>query len=202
MKKRGRHVFIPLYSTLSFLGSILIVAFLFAADILADHNIHFYVNFHGLTTGKLYVIAVWLACLLFVTGLNVFLHRNFRNMFLKGVVLLCVLMVACYFAFSMLFEALFFMPRSYVGLSSPDGEHQIIVGEDSRLSAPYGGTVYERTSIITVRKIGEYEAGVDLYKPFSMGKYNVTWNESDFSVHYDYDGNGENYKTVTFQYLR
>lgn len=202
MKKRGRHVFIPLYSTLSVLGSLLIAAFLLVADKLAAHNIHLYINYHGLTIGKVYVIAVWLACILFITGLNVFLHRNFRNMFLKGIILLGVLLIACYLAFSMLFEALFFMPRSYVGLVSPDGEHYIIVGEDNRISEPYGGTIYERTSLITIRKIGEYEAGDDLYKPFSSGKYYVDWNENTFDVHYDYDGTGENYKTVTFQYLK
>ena len=199
--RRGER-FIPLYSILAILGGLLIVAGLFLAQKLANHNIHFYINYHGITAGKVYVVAVWMACLLFVTGINVFLHRRFRSMLLKGIILLGVLIVACYFAFSMLFNALFFMPRSYVGFNSPDGEHQIIVGEDSRLSAPFGGTVYERTSIITVRKIGEYEAGVDLYKPFSAGRYYVDWNEETFEVHYDYDGTGQNYKTVTYRFLK
>ncbi len=202
MKKRGRHVFIPLYSTLSVLGSLLIAVFLVVAQNLADHNIHLYINYRGITIGKIYVIAVWLACILFITGLNVFLHRNFRNLFLKGMILLGVLLVECYLAFSMLFNALFFMPRSYVGFNSPDSEHQIIVGEDNRLSAPYGGTVYERTSFITIRKIGKYEVGGDIHKPFVTGKYYVDWHEESFDVHYDYDGTGENYKTVTFKYLK
>lgn len=193
---------IPLYSILSILGGLLIIAFIFLAQKLADHNIHFYINYRGLTTGKVYVIAVWLACGLFLTGINVFLHRTFNSLLFKGAILLCVLCVACYFAFSMLFNALFFMPRSYVGIESPDGEHQIIVGEDSRLSAPYGGSVYERNSMITIRKIGEYEAGVDLYKPFSSGRFYIDWNEETFDIHYDYDGTGENYKTVTFRYLQ
>lgn len=201
MKQRGRTVFIPLYSTLSVLGSLLIVAFLWVADFLASRNIHLYINYHGITIGKVYVIAVWLACILFITGLNVFLHRNFQNMFLKGVILLGVLLIACYFAFSMLFEALFFMPRSYARYTSSDGEHQIIIGEDNRLSAPYGGTVYERTSRITVRKVGEYETGTYLYKPFSQGDAFVDWNETDFDIHYDYDGDG-NYKVITFSYLK
>ena len=202
MNKRGRTVFIPIYSTLSVLGSLMIFAFLFVAQKLAEHNIHFYINYHGITIGKIYVVLVWSACLLFITGLNVFLHRNFSNMFLKGIILLCVLTVACYMAFSMLFNALFFMPRSYVGFHSSDGEHRIVVGEDERLSAPYGGTVYERTSRVTIRKIGKYETGSDLNKPFSAGKYYVDWNETGFDVHYDYDGTGENYKTVTYQYLK
>ena len=122
-------------------------------------------------------------------------------MLFKGIILFGVLLVACYFAFSMLFEALFFMPRSYVGAISPDGEHQIIVGEDNRLSAPYGGTVYERTSRVTVRKLGEYEASENFSKPFSAGKYYVDWNEKDVDIHYDYDGEG-NYKTITFKYLK
>ena len=201
MKKRGRHVFIPLYSTVSVLASVLIAVFLFVADKLADHNIHFYINYRGITIGKIYVVAVWLACILFITGLNVFLHRNFGNMFLKGLILLGVLMFACYFAFSMLFNALFFMPRSYVEASSPDGEHQIIVGEDNRLAEPYGGTIYERTSFITIRKIGEFENEGDVYKPFSAGKFYIDWNEESFDIHYDSDGNG-NYKTVTFSYLK
>lgn len=202
MRRREKQRFIPLYSLIAILGGLLIVAGIFCAQKLADHNIHFYINFRGITAGKVYVVAVWLACALFVTGINVFLHRRFRSLLLKGVILLGVLVVCCYFAFSMLFNALFFMPRSYVGFISPDNEHYIIVGEDSRLSEPYGGTVYERTSLITVRKIGEYETGEDLYKPFSAGRYYVDWHENTFDVHYDYDGTGENYKTITFRYLK
>ncbi len=201
MKRRGRHVFIPLYSTLSILGSMLIAVFLFVAQRLAEHNIHFYINYRGITIGKLYVVAVWAACILFITGLNVFLHRNFSNMFIKGMILLGVLVVACYFALSVLFNALFFMPRSYVGIVSSNGEHQIIIGEDNRLSAPYGGTVYERTSRITVRELGKFEADGDFQKPFSAGKFYVDWNKETFDIHYDFDGEG-NYKTVTFGYLK
>ena len=201
MKRRGRHVFIPLYSTLSVLGSFLIVVFLFVAQKLAEHNIHFYINYRGITTGKMYVVAVWLACFLFVTGLNAFLHRNFSNMFLKGIILLGVLIIACYFAFSMLVNALFFMPRSYVSRISSDGEHQIVIGEENRLSEPYGGKVYERTSLITIREVGEFEADGDFPKPFSAGKFHIDWNKETFEINYDYDGEG-NYKTITFSYLK
>ena len=200
MKRRGRHVFIPLYSTLSVLGSLLIVAFLIVAQKLAEHNVHFYINYRGITAGKLYVVAVWAACVLFITGINVFLHRNFSNMFLKGVILLGILIVACYFAFSVLFNALFFMPRNYVSMVSGNGEHQIVVGEENRLSAPYGGKIYERTSRFTIRELGEFQADGDFPKPFSAGKFYIDWNEEDFDIHYDYDGEG-NYKTVTFGYL-
>ena len=201
MRRRGKQRFIPLYSVLAILGSLLLTAFIVAADKLADHNIYFYINYRGFTAGKMYVIAVWLACLLFITGLNVFLHRRVRSLLLKGIILLCVLLVACYLAFSTLFTALFAMPRTYVGAVSSDGEHQIIVGEDNRLAAPYGGSIYERTSFFTIRKLGEYEAAGEFSKPFSAGKYYVDWYEETFDIHYNYDGEG-NYKTITFQYLK
>ena len=197
--RRGHQRFIPLYTTLSILAGLLIVAFLFIADKLADQNIHFYINYRGITIGKVYVVAVWLACLLFITGINAFLHRHFSSYFFKGIILLGALLVACYFAFSMLFEALFFMPRSYVASNSPGGEYQIIVGEDNRLTEPYGGTIYLRTSRITVRELGEYEADAEFPKPFSARKFYIDWNENDFDIHYDYDGEG-NYKTLTFAY--
>lgn len=201
--RRMRHKkrFLPLYSILAILGGLILTAFVIVADKLADKNIYFYINFRGITPGKVYVVIVCLACFLFVTGINAFLHRNFRSFFLKGIILLGVLMIACYLAFSTLFSALFFMPRAYVGAYSPDGQHQIIVGEDNRLSAPYGGTVYERTSLITIRKVGEYEVGGEFAKPFSSGKFYVDWDCETFDVHYDYDNNG-NYKTVTFSYVK
>ena len=201
MKRRSNQNYVPLYSILSFVAGLLITAFVIVAKKLAERNVYFYINARGITPGKMYVIAVWLACLLFITGLNVFLHRNFRSLLFKGAILLGVLLVICYVAFSTLFTALFSMPRSYVSFVSDDGNHEIIIGEDNRLSAPYGGTVYERTSRFVIRKVGEYETGAYLYKPFSQGDAFVSWNETDFEIHYDYDGN-ENEKSITFSYLK
>ena len=201
MKRKNNQKHIPIYSVLAFAAGLLITAFIIIADKLAERNVYFYINVRGITPGKMYVIAIWLACLLFITGLNVFLHRNFHSLLLKGAILFCVLLVICYVAFSTLFTALFSMPRSYVSYVSEDGKHEIIIGEDNRLSAPYGGTVYERTSRFVIRRVGEYETGAYLYKPFSQGDAFVTWNEADFEIHYDYDGH-ENETTITFDYLK
>lgn len=199
--RRKKQRFLPLYSIFSIAAALLITVFVIVADKLADQNVYFYINVSGITPGKLYVTAVWLACLLFITGLNVFLHRNFRSLLLKGIILLGALLIICYFAFATLFTALFSMPRSYVSFVSDSGEHEIIIGEDNRVSAPYGGTVYERTSRFVIRKVGEYETGAYLYKPFSQGDAFVYWNETDFEIHYDYDGDG-NEKTATFSYWK
>ena len=130
MKRKNNQKHIPIYSVLAFVAGLLITAFIIIADKLAERNVYFYINVRGITPGKMYVIAIWLACLLFITGLNVFLHRNFHSLLLKGAILFCVLLVICYVAFSTLFTALFSMPRSYVSYVSEDGKHEIIIGEE------------------------------------------------------------------------
>ncbi len=204
MRRRDkRHLrFIPIYSVLATLGGLMLAAFVFVVDKLADRNIHFYINIRGITIGKLLVVAVFGACFLFVTGFIVFLHRNLHFGLIRGLLSLGAMAIACYFAFSMLFAALFFMPRSYVCINSNDGQHSLVVGEDSRLLSPYGGDVYERTTRITMRKLGEYEAGVDLYKPFSARKYQVEWGKESVTIQYDYDGTGNDYRTITFEYIK
>lgn len=203
MRRRVRRKknFFSFYSFFAILGGLLLTAFVIVADKLADHNIHFYINYRGITAGKIFVVVVFAACFLLVSGIAVFLHRHFKHAFIRGIIILGIMAVACYVAFSTLFAALFFMPRSYAAAVSSDGEHRIIIGEDSRISAPYGGDVYERTSRFTIRKVGEYSTANEFSKPFSSGKFYVDWNENDFDIHYDYDGNGE-YKTVTFKYLK
>lgn len=203
MRRRARRKksFFSFYSCFAILSGLLLTAFVLLADKLVEYNVYFYINYRGITTGKMFVVIVFAACFLLVSGIAVFLHRHFKHAFIRGIIILFIMAVACYVAFSTLFAALFFMPRSYVGVVSNDGEHRIILGEDNRINAPYGGDVYERTSLFTMRKVGEYSTTHEFYKPFSSGKFYIDWNEADFDIHYDHNGNGE-YKTITFKYLK
>ena len=93
------------------------------------------------------------------------------------------------------------MPRQYVELISPDGEHCIIIAEDVYPFSVYGGNIYEKNSFCTMKKLTKYEAEIDFYKPFSDGRYEIVWGENGFEISYDFDGKGT-YKTVTVEYVK
>ena len=94
------------------------------------------------------------------------------------------------------------MPYEYVELMSDDGEHCIIIAEDTYLFSIYGGDIYEKNSFCTMKKLTKYEAGVDAYYPFSNEKYTIVWGEDSVEITYDFDGKGEIYKTITVEYLK
>ena len=95
-----------------------------------------------------------------------------------------------------------FMPYEYVELVSDDGEHCIIIAEDTYLFSIYGGDIYEKNSFCTMKKLEKYEAGVDSYYPFSDEKYTIVWGEENFEITYDFDGEGKTYQTITVEYLK
>lgn len=94
-----------------------------------------------------------------------------------------------------------FTPRAYVELVSDDGEHHIVIAEDCYFFSPYGGDIFEKTSPYTMKKLTKYVAGMDFYTPFSDGTYSVSWNEDDFELFYDSDGDGEEDERILIEYI-
>lgn len=87
----------------------------------------------------------------------------------------------------------------YFEVVSDDGKHEIIIKEGSFLLLGEGA-FYEKTSPITMVKVGEYSSD-DGYRPFTDNRYEIEWNEDGFEVSYSFSGGGIT-KTESAQYAQ
>ena len=128
---------------------------------------------------------------LFESVIAVLLHKNMNNKLLRILIVIVAAIVFCLILFGACISAAF-APKSYVEIVSDNGKHSIVIGEDCYVFSSHGGDIFEKTSFCTIKKIGRYDTKIDYYTPFSDGKYYLVWNETDFQLHYDYDGTGKN----------
>ena len=197
MKKRT----LSIYSIIAGAISFLLLAFLFFQYHLRQKKIEFYFSPNGFVAADMVFIAVLLFCFLFVSAILLAVYRSNQKKCLKVLTTFVVVVSAGWFLFVGSMSALF-MPCEYVELVSDDGEHCIIIAEDTYLFSIYGGDIYEKTSSCTIKKLTKYEAGIEAYYPFSNEKYTIVWGEDSVEITYDFDGKGETYKTITIEYLK
>jgi amino acid transporter len=197
-----KRIHFPKYSIVAFLIVFLLSIFIFIADLLLDENgIYFYTGISGFTTGDLFVTIFLIGGGLFVSAIAVFLHKNLKLKWLKIIIILLSALISIIFLGRVMIANALVMPHTYVELLSDDSPHNIIIGEDCYFFSPYGGDVFEKTSFCTIKKLGKYVAKKDFYTPFSDGKYSVTWNDENFELFYDSDGDGELDEKILFEYL-
>lgn len=197
MKKR----ILPIYSIVAGVISLLLLAFLSFQYYLRKKEIEFYFSADGFVAADMVFILVLIFCFLFVSAVLLIVYRSNHKKWLKILTTVVVVVSIGCFLFVGSASALF-MPYEYVELMSDDGEHCIIIAEDTYLFSIYGGDIYEKNSFCTMKKLTKYEAGVDAYYPFSNEKYTIVWGEDSVEITYDFDGKGEIYKTITVEYLK
>ena len=197
MKKR----FIPLYTIIAGAIGLVLLALLLVIQELSEKGIALYFGNTGLTASHFILCVALVSGVLIASAALLFLYQNVKKRKLKVFLALIVILAAGWFMFMGIATAAF-MPVDYVELVSNDGEHCIIIAEDTYLFSVYGGDIYEKNSFCTIKNLAKYEAGIDYYTPFSDGKYEIVWNEESFEIIYDFDGKGETYKTITVEYLK
>ena len=197
MKKR----ILPIYSIVAGVISLLLLAFLFFQHYLRQKEIEFYFSADGFVAADMVFILVLVFCFLFVSAVLLIVYRSNQKKWLKILITFVVVVSVGCFLFIGSASALF-MPYEYVELVSDDGEHCIIIAEDTYLFSIYGGDIYEKNSFCTMKKLTKYETGIDAHYPFSNEKYTIVWGEDSVEITYDFDGNGEIYKTITVEYLK
>ena len=197
MKKR----FIPLYTIIAGAIGLALLALLLVIQGLSEKGIALYFGNTGLTASHFILCVALVSGVLIASAALLFLYQNVKKRKLKVFLALIVILAAGWFMFMGIATAAF-MPVDYVELVSNDGEHCIIIAEDTYLFSVYGGDIYEKNSFCTMKNLTKYEAGIDYYTPFSDGKYEIVWNEESVEITYDFDGKGETYKIITVEYLK
>ena len=196
-----KRIHFPIYSIIAFGMVFLLSIFVFIADLLLDKGIYFYTGMQGFTTGDLFVTIFLIGGGLLVSGVVVFLHKNLKKIWLRIIPTLLSALISTAFLIMVIIYNALFMPHSYVELVSADESHNIIIGEDCYFFSPYGGDVFEKTSFCTMKRLEKYVAKKDFYMPFSDGKYSITWNDGNFELLYDSDGDGEKDEKMLIEYL-
>ena len=197
MKKR----FIPLYTIIAGAIGLLLLAFLLVLRGVSERGIVLYFGNIGFTANYLILSVALLSGILIASALLLLLYKNVKKRNIKIFLSIIVILAAGWLMFMGMLTAAF-IPVHYFELISDDGEHCIIIAEDTYLFSVYGGDIYEKNSFCTMKKLTKYEAGIDYYTPFSDGKYEIVWNEESFEIIYDFDGKGETYKIITVEYLK
>ena len=201
-----KKVIFPLYSiiSLSVLSVLLLVGFI--CDRIVSGGTYFYTGLPSFTIDDLRLVFSFLVVILFSSAVIVFLFKNLKKKRLNIIITIVMTIIIIIISFSILLWVLIgvsaFSPLSYVELVSDDGQHHIVIAEDCYLFSLYGGDVYEMTSPHRMKKLTKYEASVDFYTPFSNGDYSVVWNDENFELFYDSDGDGEQDRTILVKYLQ
>ena len=199
-----KRIIFPKYSILAFVIILILSLFILTADLLINHDIYLYTGLPGFTTGDLFIAIFMIGGGLFVSAIAVFVHNNLKRKWIRIVITLLSALLSALISIVFLVEVMIyaaFMPRTYVELLSDDEAHTIIIGEDCYLFSPFGGDVFEKTSFCTMKTLKKYEAEKDFYTPFSDGNYSVTWNDENFELFYDSDGDGEKDEKMLIEYL-
>ncbi len=152
----------------------------------------------GLSTDEILPIIKFIGKLLLVADFISGSIHEFKNNKIKfcAVSLLLTLVIA---GFPLWEDCQSSKNYKYQQIISPDGNHEIIIQEGSYLFEGLG-SFYEKTSPCTMKKIGTYRTD-DGYRPFSNGRYEITWHSNGADISYSYSGNG-NYKTETVNYIK
>ncbi len=148
----------------------------------------------------LFVVDILSSCL-FVFGAIIFVHRNINKKIVKIILIILIVLVSLVAWFLSVFKAALSHLDHYVELNSDDGRYQIIVGDKAFLFSG-GGYIYQKDSPFTMKMISMYDVVYDDYAPFLDGDYDIVWEEDFCEIHYDYSGDGDNYKTIIVEYLK
>ena len=197
-----KKVIFPRYSIISL--SILTILFLVGliADKIISSKIYFYTGLSTFTIDDFRLLTIFIAITLLISAIFAFILKNMKRKWLKIASITVCILIAVLVFIQFLVGIVAFSPSAYVELLSDDGEHHIVIAEDCYFFSPYGGDVFEKTSPYTMEKLTKYVANIDFYTPFSDGKYTVTWNEDNFELCYDSDGDNEIDEKILIQYLQ
>lgn len=188
----------PRYSVIALTVVFLIACLGLTVKILNNNNVYIYTSL--LNFERALLVIFFIGCSLFASAAIVFAHRNLKSRILKIIIVAVITFISLYLFVMASVPYLLFAPVNYAENISDDGQHHIIIGEDSYFFSPYGGDIYEKTSLGTMKKIGRYYAETDFHTPFSNNDYFIVWNKDDFEIHYDHDGVENEYEILTVRY--
>ena len=195
-----KKIIFPLYSKIALAVFAMLSIIGVIVDQILDKGTYLYIG-SGFTIDTVRLLVAFVHIGLLTSAIIVFLFKNLKKKWLHVTATIVIVLISGLCFLWRALGILSFMPSAYVEIVSDDNEHHIVIAEDSYLFSPYGGDIYIKTSSFTMKKLGKYEADLDFYTPFSDGKYLVIWNEENFELFYDSDGDGKLDEKIWLEYV-
>lgn len=189
MKVKGKK-----FSVISFSAAGILFVLCILVAVLNERDIYIY--FSGIGTEELIPILIVAAAAFSAAGGIVLICRASKRKALAA----WLLSAAEVLAIGILALLLFFLCDTgrYYEFTSPDNEHKIVVNESSFFLS--WGDIYEKRSVCTLKKIGDYTAD-DGFTPLEHDQYYITWTDTGFELHYSFSGYSyDEYEVVIIEY--
>ena len=163
-----------------------------------------YIYFSGFGTRQIIAVIIPLCVMLFIFAVAFLLYKNIPNKrwafvwaFILTIVMLFVALPSHAFMFA------FGYGSPYYEYTSDDKKHEIVVQDNSFLFDG-NGSIYEKTSFCTMKRVGGYSTDDGLC-PFRNDKqFYFVWNENDFELHHAFFGSEKphEFKVVKMKYAK
>ncbi len=159
-----------------------------------------YIYFSGFGTRQILNIIIPLCVALFIFAVAVLLYKNLRNQIWAFILTIVMLLVALP---SHVLMFAFGFGNGYYEYTSDDKKHEIVAQDESVLMGGFG-SIYEKTSFCTMKRVGGYTTDDGLC-PFGNDKlFYFVWNENDFELHHAFYGSEKphEFKVVKMKYAK
>lgn len=153
----------------------------------------------GVGLWQIQALLLVLAAFFSVGGLTVFIKNN-QNATTAATLRFFLIVI---FSFSIPVTGFIsLLEDNYVMIESPDGEHQIVIAEDSYFFSPHGGNIFEMTSDYTMKNIGRYKVEEYSNHLLSNGNYEIIWQENGFILKFKYSSDSVDYEELEIDYVK
>lgn len=193
-----KRIIFPKLSKTAFIFSALLIVIYFLISNLEKSGT--YVYLFGFGTREILPSAQILCVALLTSALAVLIFKNIRRKALSIILTVIVSVCSLWYCTLICFSS-FSLESKYYEYESDDRNHQIVVRETAGFHE-VDGTIYEKTSVCTMKRVGYYDTN-DRYKPFSDNEVFFVWNENNFELHYAYIKSTDPvYKVIEMAYLK
>ncbi|MBQ8783596.1 MAG: hypothetical protein IJZ57_07485 [Clostridia bacterium] len=185
----------PIFSLVTFIIGVITIALYAIVKVLQTMGTLLY--FSGINTDTLYFTILCAGCMLVLASISVFLFKNFKH---KWISVLISAILTVIIVFIMFFIRVWYISDiDYFEFTSDDGEHSIMIMENSFLHGG-SGMVYEKTSDFTMKKVGNYSFN-HVASPVNNNNFFLVWNEDNFELHFKGNRSGE-YDVIIMEYVK
>lgn len=186
----------PKFSLVAFIIGVVMIGFWHIVNKLEEMN--YYFCFGTLNTERLYFIIFCIGTAFLICSLAWLMFKNIKWKWVSILISVVLALFAVWYL-GLMSWSMNISDTEFLKFTSADGEHSIMIMENSFLHGGIGD-VFEKTSNITMKKVGDYSFN-HVFNPVNKGEFFFVWNEENFELHYKAYDSGE-YKVLEMEYVK
>lgn len=192
-----RKFVLPKFSFVTFVVGIVLIGLWHIINKLEAMN--YYFCFGTLNTELIYFIILCIGTVLLLCSIAWLMFKNIKQKWISVPVTAVLTLAAVWYLGLMTFSSISIIDAEFTESSSTDGKHNIMVMEASHLHGGVGH-VFEKTSDLTMKKVGDYSFN-HVFNPVNKGEFYFVWNEDNFELHYKGNRSDE-YDVLKMEYVK